>query len=351
MKSHLIFILMTSVTLGISSCGPLDDEDEPPTDCSIDENTYAESDFTPDEDWDPNAQELNIAEEDPGALRIMTATSSDGTTWVRDHKKLIDQAGALDAVTDKEGRIFLYYTSGTEDLDDKVVVAVSEDDGVTWVHKYVTFDGWTAGKIVDTATINLADGTFRSYFMSAFPEDENPPLIRSAISCDGLTYTIEEGLRVDSLTSGAIPLAPKVMALNGETHLYLIDNASEEKNAHFVSSDGLSFTQEDNIDLDIILASSLTIGSQQYYYGQKVKEATGEPNFSIYYTTTADGYTYSTSTEVFGVEPDDSDSLDFFLVKKPVVVQLKDGTYLMFYLTGFKCEDDTTTPDADYGCP
>ena len=93
---------------------------------------------------------------------------------------------------------------------------------------------------------------------------------------------------------------------------------------------------------------------QRFYYGFQVENIDPDhngPHFSIYYTTTTDGDTYTTSTEIFEVEPSDSDSLDFFLMKEPSVVQLKDKSYLMFYLTGFKCEDGTSEPDYEYNCP
>ncbi|MBT4446990.1 hypothetical protein HOC96_07125, partial [archaeon] len=225
MKSIYILIFFTITLLLVSSCSTEtieinelveNIETVEPTE-SID---FTTSDFTPATGESPNAKPLTEKEEDPGALRLITATSSNGFDWTRTNEEFIDRVGAPEAVIDSEGRIFLYYVSGTEGLENIWVASVSEDQGETWVHKFVNVEGKPeGGKIADTTTILLEDGTFRSYFQSQFPGDKHN-FIRSAVSSDGLNFVIEDGIRITELDNGNMAIAPNVLQIEDTIHLY-----------------------------------------------------------------------------------------------------------------------------------
>jgi hypothetical protein len=316
---------------GISDSDSVDD-------CQKEAIIYQTSDFAPDTGWDPGARPLDESEEDPGALRLLIATSTDGISWTPTGEAFIDQVGAPEVVKDTDGRLFVYYMSGTDGLEDVWVAAVSEDDGETWVHKHVTVNGVpTGGRIADTTTHILSDGTFRSYFQSEFPGDGRNK-IRSALSCDGLNFTIEDGIRVDGINNSGMAVAPSILVIGDEVHMYAIDpqvGSEGNKNAHFVSSDGLDFTEQARPEVDMILANAAWVNGEATYYGFHVAPGDDAFHSSLYFSKTTDGMTFD-EEQLFMAVDTGSDSLDYFMLKEPAVIQRSDGDYMLFYLSGFR---------------
>jgi len=298
---------------------------------------YSYSDFEPNIGIGPNAKPLTEPGEDASALRILRATSTDGVNWKREAEPFIDRAGALDAVIDQEGRIFLYYMSGHDGLENIWVAAVSEDQGETWVHKKIDVAGQPEnGKIADTSTILLEDGTLRSYFQSQFPGDEHN-YIRSARSSDGLYWVMEEGLRLDELENGHFGIAPLVIQIAGQTHMYVHNAAATRttQNTHLVSSNGLDFTEDGVIEIEGNFANGEWVNNKLHMYSFYVPRSSGPFQASLSYTTTDDGYTFTNPKHLLSVDSTNSNGLEYFMLKEPDVVQLADGTYMMFYLSGF----------------
>ncbi len=91
--------------------------------------------------------------------------------------------------------------------------------------------------IVNIDVVELEDGSFRAYYM--YPDG-----IRSAISVDqGLTFTLEEGLRVSPGQHHA------VLKLNdGRIRIYY-STATSAGVISSISNDGLNFTQEEGLRL------------------------------------------------------------------------------------------------------
>ncbi len=317
----------------LTSCSS-EDFTEPITN-SVD---YTISDFIPATGEAPNAKPLTESEEDPGALRLLTATSTNGFDWIRTNEEFIDRVGAPEAVVDNEGRIFLYYVSGTPGLENIWVAAVSEDQGLTWVHKYVNVQGVpTGGRIVDTSTILLGDGTFRSYFQSHFPGDAHG-YIRSATSSDGLNWQLEEGIRINELENGDMPIAPNVLVIDGIVHMYVhYANAKDkyDQNLHLTSVDGLLFIEDAAVNVGENFANHVWVNGQAISYGFTIPEGNDPFKAALYYSTTQDGFEFTQATLMMQVDSEASNNLEFFMLKEPTVVQLAGGSFLMFYLTGF----------------
>jgi hypothetical protein len=336
MKIKLISLFFTLTLLLISSCSTESiDSTEPIT---VD---YTTSDFTPQTGKSPNAKPLTESEEDPGALRLITATSSDGLNWQRTNKPFIDRVGAPEAVVDNEGRIFLYYMSGTQGLENVWVAAVSVDNGKSWAHKYVNVDGQPEnGKIADTTTIILEDGTFRSYFQSHFPGDEHN-YIRSATSSDGLNWELDDGIRIEELKNGNFAIAPNVLVIDGIVHMYVHYASAKDKydqNLHLTSSDGLMFIEDAAVYVGENFANHAWVNEKAIGYGFTIPEGNDPFKAALYYSTTKDGFEFTEAQLMLKVDKEASNNLEEFMLKEPAVIQLEDNSFMMFYLTGFSDE-------------
>jgi len=94
--------------------------------------------------------------------------------------------------------------------------------------------------VADPSPILLPDGRVRLYFLAGAPG------VKSAISEDGIHFTIEEGARV---SQGSGPVGPpRVVAVPGGYRMFVTTDAGFKS---LFSSDGLTFTWEDGIRLSV----------------------------------------------------------------------------------------------------
>src|SRR3989338_3837752 len=128
-------------------------------------------------------------EENPGAVRLLIATSEDGFTWSKTNERFIDQVGAPSAVV-VDGTIFIYYMTFAEDYRNKIVAAVSQDQGKTWVHKLIHID-ISDGHAADPTVVITDDGSLRMYLTTDL-EGDSHRVIRSALSEYGINFYLEE---------------------------------------------------------------------------------------------------------------------------------------------------------------
>lgn len=140
------------------------------------------------------------------------------------------------------------------------------------------FTGTTAGAASGATVIRLADGRYRMYF-SDLPRPGDPPgnhHIKSAISPDQVTWTVETGVRIG-------PGAP-VLTESSE-HPFALGNPD---------------------------------GSVTLYYGKFTGGGSASPE-GLYHATSTDGLTFQQET------------YDVFFGNDPDALRLSDGTLVMYY--------------------
>ncbi len=167
------------------------------------------------------------------------ATSSDGLTW-SEGTLLSEKASVPDVLRTTKGIFWAYwvdFSSATGRNTEKIGVAKSAD-GKTW-EKLGAAKFSNLGNLVpvDPDVIELEDGRLRMYFYDiAVPQGEHP--IHSAISNDGINFTIEAGVRFKAENI----FDPDVVRLKDGRYRMFINNADKIISA--TSSDGLNFTAD-----------------------------------------------------------------------------------------------------------
>jgi hypothetical protein len=178
-------------------------------------------------------------------------------------------------------------------------------------------------------------GGWRLYFTSGEG-------IRSAVSTDGLNFTVEEGFRITAemagfagTTAGAASGATVIRLADGRYRMYFSDlpRPGDPPGGHYIKSavspDQLQWTMEEGVRVGPG-APALTEsaehpfalvnpdGSTTLYYGKF-----GGPGAAsvegVYHSTSADGLTFETET------------YDVFFGNDPDAVRLADGTLVMYY--------------------
>ncbi|MBT4446004.1 hypothetical protein HOC96_02045 [archaeon] len=104
---------------------------------------------------------------------------------------------------------------------------------------------------------------------------------------------------------------------------------------HFTSKNGLDFQQQAAVNANLVFANSQQINDQHVTYGFYIQEGHQQHRSSLYYTTTKDGYEFTEPVLMLEEDKELSNNLEEFMLKEPVVIQLEDESFLMFYLTGF----------------
>lgn len=253
----------------------------------------------------------------PWNHRVMSATSSDGLTWVKDDKILADQASVPDVMLDKVGNIRVYYVDWYN--GERISVALSHD-GVNWIYKKVGIPmGW-----VDPDVVLLPDGRYRLY-ASYKPLNGPQDSILSAISNDGINFVQEEGVRYQD-TNGQVTDAH--VTKMGDIWRMFVSDAYSFISA--ISSDGLNFTREQVLPFNGGDTSAIAVenGYRLYF------TVGGGTSYNISCAFSADGQTWGSAVQVLTGGP--PSSLDQKGVADPAVMRMPDGTYKMFYKTWIK---------------
>lgn len=218
---------------------------------------------------------------------IVSAVSltPEGTTFVTEPgERLPDGSGMPRAVVLADSRVRLFYTSAGG-----IKSAISED-GVTFTNEPgfrvtaaaagfgATGPGQLEGATSGATIMALPDGRFRMYF-SDLPRPGDPPgghVVKSAVSDDQVTWTIESGIR---LGAGASSLT------DSAEHPFALSNPD---------------------------------GSMTLYYGKFGESGSMKPE-GVYQSTSLDGLTFVEET------------LSVFFGNDPDVLRLSDGTLVMYY--------------------
>jgi hypothetical protein len=214
------------------------------------------------------------------------------------------RAGVVSLARLGDGRLLAAHQHFPEDdaaSFDKVAVHFSSDDGRTWTPAAViSVTGLPEGMRFpfDPTLVPLHDGRVRLYFTSVgLRGGPALPAIYSAVSDDGVDYTVEPGRRFGIDGRPVIDCA--VVLHNGVFHLYAPDNGTQVPGAstaaasaaggslptdgvgyHATSRDGLSFTREDDVRVDgrrRWLGAAVSDGTTITFFGTGDAGAQGAP--------------------------------------------------------------------------
>lgn len=174
--------------------------------------------------------------------QVYRAFSSDGVTFKPEGRLLLDHASVPDAVARADGQVWLYYVNGQPGQHGMWAARVTSG-GPLEVKGCVLLDGRYNPNAVDPDVVRLPDGRYRLfYYEGAFvgprprPGQPEPPHpIFSAVSSDGLRFTVERQLlAVEGVTD------PSAVLLKDERWLMALSQGQRTLLA--ASADGRSFT-------------------------------------------------------------------------------------------------------------
>lgn len=184
--------------------------------------------------------------------RILSAYSTDGIKWTPEAGvRLSAEAGGAgdyrvvssEVVPTGEGRLRMYYECcrGPQSSQNTILSAIS-DDGLNWTREPgVRIE--SEGRNVSSPRVIFFPGAFcRMYFL------ERGEGIRSAVSQDGLQFTTEPGVRIaqDSTHDALVAFAPEVVEVQGEGYTMFYAGYASAQCSSILradSVDGLNWTK------------------------------------------------------------------------------------------------------------
>jgi hypothetical protein len=260
-------------------------------------------------------------EQGPYRDKISFATSADLLNWEDSNQILAQHASVPDAI-DKDGVIYIYFVDVSQDgKPEQIGLIKSADQGRTWSEKVnITIQGQGDKVAVDPAPFLLSDGRIRLYFFDI--ADTRVPgrsgKIYSALSDDGVSFVLEQGIRLER-QAGLFD--PDVTWVDGNWFMYVGDGAGQNTIVA-TSSDGMTFVEK---------GVAYTGGAipNVFYNGEKFFLYTG----GIDIATSSDGLTFTKTNFRF-------DS-SYGLTADPGVIQLGTNNYLMVFKTK---EEQTPKP-------
>jgi hypothetical protein len=239
-----------------------------------------------------------------------------------------DRAGVATLTRLKDGRLIAAHQNfpDTPADFDRVAVRFSSDEGRTWTPaQTIRLTGLPKGMRFpfDPTLAALPDGRVRLYFTSVRGRriDLQMPAIYSAISDNGIDYTVEPGTRF--AVTGRVVIDCAVALHRGVFHLYVPDNVAggrpgrEGLGYYATSTDGLRFTRQD----------AAKIAGRRRWLGCAVSDGDvlrffGTGDSGIWTATSATGKEWKPDTSFPPIPGAD-----------PGAVRLRDGGWL-FVVTG-----------------
>jgi|SRR3989344_4805407 len=246
--------------------------------------------------------------------KISYATSKDLLTW-SDQKTILASHASVPGAIIKEGTIYLYFVDvATDGVAEKTGLMTSKDNGLTWSEKTnVKFTGIGDKVPVDPAPFLMDDGKIRLYYFDineGRSGTKSTNKIYSAVSTDGVSFTQEDGVRF-----AKNDIFDPFVLKDGSTWRLYAGQIEGNSVVSATSTDGLTFTEE---------GTAYTGGAVPFVH----KEG------DTYYLFTA-GINIATSTDGSKFTSTGKSFLSTAgkVTADPSVLKLADGTYLMFYKT------------------
>lgn len=256
--------------------------------------------------------------------RLLIATSTDGLHFTKQNKTLYEYGDVPDAVVTDAGKVYAYFQGIIEPQHDIIVVGISQNGIDGWSFQSIRISGtenWR-GRPCDPDVI-YRNGIFRLYF-TGDPTNDQIPETYSAVSGDGIDFTLENGVRFSGGSSAA--LDPSLLWI-GDTLHYFAGGKAPSLNWHAVSTDGLQFSKLDDFSANgLMMSNGIPMKNGYRFYGFQ-----NTPPQKIRSLFTANGETWMPDAGI-RLELDPTNILEAVYVKDPAVV-FKDSIYIMYYVT------------------
>jgi hypothetical protein len=210
---------------------------------------------------------------------------------------------------------------------DVIKVGISADGFQDWTFHKVDIPGSEnfLGRRPCDPDVIFKGGLLRLYF-TASPSDAILPRTYSAVSQDGIHFTLEDGFRFG--VNGQAVLDPSLL-WTGDTLRYFAGGARDFENWCAYSFDGLTFFQRPNLDANgIMMANGIALPGGGYRFYGFSNRAPREGIYSLY---SSDGNQW-TLEEGVRLPYDPSSELEYVEVKDPAIVWM-DSLFIMYYVT------------------
>ena len=256
--------------------------------------------------------------------RLLIATSPDGLNFTKQNKTLYESGDVPDAVVTDAGKVYAYFQGNIEPQRDIIVVGISSDGIDGWTFQTIKIAGIENWKVRPCdPDVLYRNGLFRLYF-TGDPMNDKVPETYSAISNDGINFTLENGIRFSGGSSAA--LDPSLLWI-GDTLHYFAGGKAPTLNWHAVSTDGLQFSKLDDFSANgLMMSNGIPMRNGYRFYGFQ-----NTPPQKIRSLFTANGETWKPDAGI-RLEVDPTNILEAAYVKDPAVV-FKDSIYIMYYVT------------------
>jgi len=305
--NKILLILLVLISMMMMFCGCTTTEEN---------GENGDQEQQKEENNDKSQYSWSTMNEGPYNDQISYATSTDLLTWV-DSEVMLAQHASVPGAIYKDGVIYVYFVDVSVDgIPERTGLITSSDEGMTWSEiEYVTFNGIGDMVPVDPCPFLLDDGRIRLYYYDINEGRQIMTLgmenkMYSAISSDGITFDHEDGVRFSDIDV----YDPDVIQVDDTWRMY-VGNIAENKVISATSTNGLDFTKE---------GTALSGGAvPDVFYKENVYYLY---TAGIDISTSSDGATFTKTTNRF-------ESNINMLTADPSVIELEDGSYIMFYKT------------------
>ena len=250
-----------------------------------------------------------------GAMHI--ATSSDGLQFTPG-ELFLDHAGVpcLTRTTDHVLiATYQYFSFENEAEFGYMAYSVSTDEGTSWSDpEVISLEGLPAygnALPVDPALVQLDDGDLRLYFTLHAQGDQHTHVAAARAASISETFTYEGEL---FRSEDANLLDPTVIFFDGSWHYFTpVPGGTGTMNHHATSADGLHFTAQDDINIDMnMLGNPVVVDGGIRFFGSGLGGVVSAFSTDGFEWTLDDGF------RAPGVDPG--------------ISQLSDGSFMLIYV-------------------
>jgi hypothetical protein len=253
--------------------------------------------------------------------------SSKLLSWTKEEGIRVDGVSSCTMI--KGNEYWMYYT-------EKGIELAISSDGLNFIKKGTVIDMKNVegvDMVTNPSVFMTKDGKYRIIFEgSRMTENKNDRKLYSAISTDGLKWTVEEGVRFQDEGDGKpgeiFTSVPDIIRLNdGRLRMYYTRGATSA--ITISDDDGMTWTKEKNLDLKRIAVDPdivrLDDGTYKLFFTTFDSEW-GKGEQYVMSASSTDGINFIVD-EGKRISPSSGNNM----VVDPDVVKLPDGKYRMYY--------------------
>jgi len=281
----------------------------------------------PDCEFEPCPSTSTIAETTIQTTTIPEKISSKLLSWTKEEGTRVDGVSSCTII--KNNEYWMYYTG--KDIE----LAISSD-GLNFIEKGTVInvkDVEGVDMVTNPSVFLTKDGKYRMLFEGSrwVEGGQKDRKLYSAISTDGLKWTVEEGVRFQDEGDGKpgeiFTSVPDIIRMDGQLRMYYTRGASSA--IAISDDDGITWTKEKNLDLkriavdpDIVI---LDDGTYKLFFTTFDSEW-GEGEQYVMGASSTDGINFVVD-EGKRISPSSGNNM----VVDPDVIKLPDGRYRMYY--------------------